>query len=156
MSGCRSDRRRAHLSPRWNRSTPRPSRDEGSASVELVLLAPFLVMLLLFTIYAGRVTQAGARVRHAADQAARAASLSSSTNAASAATEMAAAELSGGGIVCESMSTAMSSSSFGRTRTVTVTVTCSVSREGLAPLLPGSTTLRASSTEVIDRYRADS
>ena len=153
---CRSGRRRAHLNPRWIRSTPRMRSDDGSASVELVLLAPFVIMLLLFTIYAGRVTQAGARVRHAADQAARAASLVSSTNAASAAAEMATAELSDGGIACESMSAVMTSSSFGRTRTVTVTVTCSVSREGLAPLLPGSTTLRASSTEVIDRYRADS
>ena len=49
--------------------------DRGSATVELVLLAPVLVVLALFVVYAGRGAEALTQVRHSADQGARAASL---------------------------------------------------------------------------------
>ena len=51
------------------------SRERGSAAAELVLVTPFLFLLLLFAVAAGRLVQARLDVNSAAQQAARAASL---------------------------------------------------------------------------------
>ena len=50
-------------------------REEGSATVELVLLAPILMILVLFVVYAGRGAEVLTQIQHAADQGARAASM---------------------------------------------------------------------------------
>src|SRR4051794_35132473 len=49
--------------------------DRGSVTVELVILAPVLVILMLFVVFVGRASGATEQIRHAADEGARAASL---------------------------------------------------------------------------------
>lgn len=157
MNRCRSRRGHAHLSGRCNPPPP-PTHgrrsDRGSAAVELVVLAPVLVTVLMFVVFAGRLTQANARVRHAADQAARAASMVSLGRSGGVAAATATTELSSGEIRCSSMSVATSTSDLAGLTAVTVTVECAVDRGDLAPLAPGSHVVRATSTEVLDRYRA--
>lgn len=113
-----------------------------------------LVTVLMFVVFAGRLTQANARVRHAADQAARAASMVSLGRSGGVAAATATTELSSGEIRCSSMSVATSTSDLAGLTAVTVTVECAVDRGDLAPLAPGSHVVRATSTEVLDRYRA--
>ena len=48
--------------------------DSGSVTVEMVLLAPVLMVLILFGVYSGRASESLTQVRSAADQAARGAS----------------------------------------------------------------------------------
>ena len=43
-------------------------REEGSVTVELVLLAPILMTLMLFVVYAGRGAEVLTQIQHAADQ----------------------------------------------------------------------------------------
>ena len=72
------------------------SRERGSAAAELVLVTPFLILLLLFAVAAGRLVQARLDVDSAAQQAARAASLARTPAAASAqAIQVARAALAG-------------------------------------------------------------
>jgi Flp pilus assembly protein TadG len=129
--------------------------ERGSAAVELVLLAPLLVALLVFVVYAGRITQANARVHHAADQAARAASMVSRARSGSVAAATATAELTSDGVRCASSSIASSRSSAAGLDAITVTVSCTIDGSDLAPLAPGRRTVVASSTEVIDVFRAE-
>lgn len=156
---CRSGAARAHLGGRWN-SRPLPYRsaeprsERGSAAVELVLLAPVLVVLMLFVVYLGRLSQADARVRHAADQAARAASLVSRGRASAVASSTALDELGAGGLVCASVSVSSSPSRSAGIETIEVTVSCTVDGADLAPLAPGQRTVSATSAEVIDVIRA--
>ncbi|MGA1698850.1 MAG: TadE family protein, partial [Ilumatobacteraceae bacterium] len=55
--------------------TGRQVRDKGSASVEMVLITPLLVIFVLFVIFGGRSVESSSDVKHAADQGARAASM---------------------------------------------------------------------------------
>ena len=57
-------------------------RDRGSATVEIVILAPALILVLLFVIAVGRIAGANNTVDAAAFAAARAASISRSAPAA--------------------------------------------------------------------------
>jgi Flp pilus assembly protein TadG len=123
-------------------------------AVEFVLLAPVLLILMLFVVYLGRATQANARVHHAADQAARAASLVSGSHAGSAAQSTAVRELTAGGVRCDALSVSSSRTTSAGLESVTVTVSCTVPRDQLAPLAPGSRLVSATSTEVIDVIRA--
>src|SRR3546814_8172222 len=52
--------------------------ERGSASLELVILAPALLLILSVIIFAGRVAIAGQSVQQAAEEAARTASLARS------------------------------------------------------------------------------
>ena len=75
--------------------------DDGGATVELVLLAPLLVLVIGFVLFAGRLGHAAADVRHAAATAARAASLTDTPAAATAvAQEQVNANLADGGPTC--------------------------------------------------------
>jgi Flp pilus assembly protein TadG len=61
----------------------------GSMTVEFVLLAPLLLVLILFLVMAGRVVEAHGQVDGAARDAARAASVARSPGAAQAAADQA-------------------------------------------------------------------
>lgn len=127
----------------------RSSPDRGSATVELVALAPLLVVLLLFVVFAGRAGQAVEQVRHAADQGARAASMVRRSAMADAAQVAVLDDLAANGVACERPSV---TTSVG-VDSVTVGVVCHVSTSGLRLLGAGSRVVAATSTEVIDRYR---
>lgn len=159
MNVCRSSRSRAPMSGRWTPplSSPSPSsdaEDRGSAAVELVVLAPVFVVLLLFVVFLGRMTEANTKVRHAADQAARAASMVNRNRAGAVASATAISELTADGIRCAGLSVTSSSSSTAGLEAIEVTVSCTVPSADLAPLAPGQRTMTATSTEVIDVIRA--
>ena len=132
---------------------------DGSASVELVVLAPAVLLILSSMVFAGRVVLAGQTVEHAAGEAARTASIARTPGQArSAATTAASAALSSEGLRCGertvSVSTAGFSTAVGTAATVTATVTCRVPMADLTlPGAPGVRTLTAAATSPLDTYR---
>lgn len=132
--------------------------DNGSAALELVVLAPILLGLLGLVIAAGRTTIAQGSVDAAARDAARQASIELTAAAAQAAgTASAQAALREDGLDCTPVVT-IDSTQFGTppggAATVSATVTCLVSLASLAvPGLPGSATLQATFTSPLDLYR---
>ncbi|WP_448060639.1 TadE/TadG family type IV pilus assembly protein [Cellulomonas hominis] len=143
------------------RRTPAdPDRERGSASLELAILAPALLLLLGLVALAGRVQVAAGAVEHAATSAAREASLARTADGAqSTATATAVRDLEGQDIRCASSSVTVDTSGFGaplgQSATVSASVTCTVSFADLAvPGLPGSRTMTATATSPIDRFRA--
>jgi Flp pilus assembly protein TadG len=137
-----------------------PVRERGSATLELAILAPALLLLLGLVVLAGRVEVAASAVEHAAMSAAREASLARTVaGAQSIATASAARELEGQDIRCATSSVTVNASGFavalGQPASVSASVTCTVSFADLAiPGLPGSRTLTSTATSPLDRYRA--
>ncbi len=135
----------------------RATRDQaGSAAVELAILAPVLVIVLLFTVAVGRLVLARQEVDNAAADAVRAASVAGTPEGAlSEAQSVAAADLSADHITCAPIATVTDTSSFFPGGVVKVSVSCATTLSDLSLLaLPGHTTLVASAAEVIDRYRS--
>ncbi|MPZ28975.1 MAG: pilus assembly protein [Micromonosporaceae bacterium] len=132
-------------------------RDEdGSLSLELVLVTPALILLLLFVVFAGRLGSASADVAQATAQAARAASLQGQPGAAAAAADAAVADnLNASGVDCAALDVAVDTSAFAPGGTVTVRVRCSVALADIAGALPGTRALTAESVQVIDTYRGE-
>lgn len=130
-------------------------RDSGSASLELALMTPALIVLLLFVTFAGRVTQARGQVEAAARDAARAASASSSATAAEADGEDAASRaLSAGGVACRELETGVDTTNFHAAGDVTATVTCTIDLSDLALLaVPATKTISANFRHPVDAYR---
>ena len=116
----------------------------GADALEMVLLAPILLVVLLLIIGAGRISVGAGKGDQAAAVAARAASLEHSAEAAQAsAAAVAASALTDSGLTCESMNVSIDTSGFaapaGTPSSVVVDVTCSVALSDLAiPGLPGS------------------
>lgn len=125
--------------------------DRGSISVELAVLAPLVGILLLAVVVAGRVQVARADVEGAARSAARELAIARDPGAVMGSVESSVqAMLNVGSPSCASMS-------FAPTVTpeaVTVTVSCVVDLgdAGVLPV-PGSMTVSATASEVIDQYR---
>ena len=140
--------------------TGRPRRpDDGSAALELVILAPVLLGLLSLVIAAGRTTIAQGSVDAAARDAARQASMSLTPLAAQAAGQASAwAALRHDGLGCVPVvviDTSQFATSPGQPATVTAAVSCTVSLASLAlPGLPGTVQLQASFTSPLDIYRS--
>ncbi|MYW90488.1 pilus assembly protein [Amycolatopsis rubida] len=129
--------------------------ERGSATAELVLLTPVLIMMLLFIIFCGRLADANLRLEDAAHQAARAASLARSmANARNDAHATASAALANAGITCLSLAVTVHTAGFRPGGIVSVEVTCTVGLSDLALLgMPGSTQLSASFSSPVDTYR---
>ncbi len=138
----------------------RRGRQRGSVSLELAALAPALLLLLLLTVAAMRITLAGAQVDGAARDAARAASLARAPQSATAAAQHSAARtLAGQRLTCAQLTVTVDPAGFavaaGTASTVGVHVTCRVGLGDLAvPGVPGSTTMTAGYTAPLDPYRA--
>jgi len=132
------------------------SGDAGDAGpLELVILAPVLLALFAIVIAFGRATTADTDVEHAARVGARAAAAAQSIGGATArAQEVVSESLADSGVSCVSRSVGVGGSMQPGGQ-VTVTVRCVASLADLTryALLPGSRTLTASATEVIDRTR---
>jgi Flp pilus assembly protein TadG len=133
------------------------SRERGSASAELVLVTPFLVLLLLFAVAAGRLVQGRLDVDSAAQQAARAASEARTPEAASAeAQQVAQAALAGQSVTCDPAVITPGLGDFVPGGEVTVTVSCTVRLSDLSLLhIPGSETITSTFTSPVDTYRGD-
>lgn len=128
--------------------------DGGSAVVELVLLAPALMVLTLFIVVSGRSGETLRQVQHAADHAARAASRVSESRHSAVGTNAALSDLALSGVSCRSVSVRVGQERKNGMKFVSVSVACSVDHAGLALLGLGSRSVTARSLEVIDVYRA--
>jgi Flp pilus assembly protein TadG len=131
--------------------------DRGSVTLELSVLAPGLIIALLFVIAAGRIAQAHQAVEAAARDAARQASISRDPATARArATSSAHAALSREGLSCPAQ-VSVDTSAFGRpigaAGTVTARVTCTVNLADVALSGVASTTVSARFTSPIDPFR---
>ena len=131
-------------------------RDRGSMSVEAVLLAPLLVVMALFVVHLGRLASMQLRLVTIADQAARAASQVHPERMVYVGETSAIAGASSDGVACEKFEARVEVVRDADPQTVGVTVVCDLSRDGLSLLAPVPRQIRASSTEVVDRWRADS
>jgi Flp pilus assembly protein TadG len=139
--------------PTWGRA-----RDErGAAAIELVLMAPVLLVVLLLVVGLGRMADARQQIESVAADSARAASLERNT-AQSAATARAAAQRSLGdaGLSCTGLDVAVDVSDYQPGGKVQVTVSCTAQLHDVALSgLPGTREFTASSTVPIETYRAN-
>lgn len=130
--------------------------DRGSVTLEMVLVAPVLVMLLVFVaVVCHRGVDARLRLNDAAHQAARTASMQRSVMAAAtAARDTAGTALAAAGVACRDLATT-TDGAVEPGGTITVTIRCTVDF-GQAVLLgvPGTKTLLATAREVVDLYRS--
>ncbi len=133
--------------------------DRGSTTLELVVWAPGLLLMIGLLIVAGRVNSANAAVEQAAVDAARTAS---SARSAAGARDMARASaektLAAQGLQCTTTTVVLDTSGFGtrpgQSATVTATVTCPVRLSDLSvPGLPGTRTVSHTATSSIDTFR---
>ena len=137
-------------------------RTRGSATLELVIVAPALLALLGLVILAARITAAGSAVEQAASAGARAASLERDARSAHAAAVASVRQaLTDRSIACETLTYAIDVDGFGvavgRPATTSVAVTCRVALADLAvPGMPGSRTVEASAASPLDRFRGRS
>ncbi|MGB3257712.1 MAG: TadE family protein [Ornithinimicrobium sp.] len=135
-------------------------QDRGSASVEMVILAPVLLFFVLAVFFAGRYALAQQSVQAAAAEAARAASIArSGADASAAATTAATASLSNQDVRCTTQSVSVDTSAFaqrpGTAGAVAATVSCQVDMSDLAfPGIPGNPTLEATMSSPLDTYRS--
>lgn len=132
-------------------------RERGSATLELAVLAPGLLLLIALIALAGRYAVADGAVDQAAAEAARAASLQRTPSAGhQAATEVARASLTEQGLTC--LRTEIDAdvsglrASPGRRGRVTVTVRCPL-RVADLPLAVPAITLTATAVSPVDTYR---
>lgn len=126
-------------------------RDRGSASVEMVVLTPILMLLAIFAVFVGRSAEGLTAVQHAADQGARAASKVALPRMTAVGTDAVMADLADRDVAC--VSPRVSVVRGDDDRTVTVSVSCSPSIDGLSLLNVDSPRITATSTEVVDFYR---
>ncbi|HEV2929046.1 MAG TPA: TadE/TadG family type IV pilus assembly protein [Propionibacteriaceae bacterium] len=136
-------------------------RDQrGSATVEITILVPALLLTLSMLVVGGRVWFARTTVNEAAHAAARAASLARAAGEAGAAGRSAGAQsLATGGLRCASTTVEVNTAAFGvpvgTPATVTSTVNCRVGfADLLLPGLPGSVDIQASGASALDTYRS--
>ena len=139
------------------------SADRGSATLELAILTPVMILLIGFAVVAGRVAIGNASVTTIAGDAARQASLARDARSASiAATTSARKDLaaqglkcSGGGTVTADVTGFTPASRGTPGQSVTVRVDCLVTFADLAiPGLPGSRALTDQGVSPIDPNRS--
>jgi Flp pilus assembly protein TadG len=130
--------------------------EAGSAVLEMVILAPVLLLILALGIAGGRLALAHEQVDAAAGTAARAASVTRSpAGATAAATTAAQAALAGAGLSCQSESTTVDTTRFVPGGSVSVRITCIAQLGSLLPQqLVGTHAVSGASTAVIDTYRS--
>src|SRR5580700_5455152 len=134
----------------------RACRDRGSAALELVVLAPVILMLIGVVIAAGRTSSAQSAIEAAARDAARQASIAPDYAAAQAS---ALAALNSDGLACNPLSVNVHAGAFltttaGQPGLVWATVSCTVPLSDLwVPGLPGSRTMTATFYSPLDEFR---
>ncbi len=111
------------------------------------------MVMVLFGVHSGRLSEAKIQVQHAADQGARAGSLAAESKIAQVATVAVENDLKLAGIACTKVSIDVGAVATGMTNAVRVQVECDVRVDGtqLLGLLPDR--VNATSIEVIDEWR---
>lgn len=127
----------------------------GSASVELVLLIPVLLVLLLFVVAGGRVAGTRGQVDAAARDAARAGTIARSVGEARRDALLAAqVRLGAGSAACRTLTVDVDTSDFRPGGQVAATVTCAVDLGDLTLIgIPGTRAVTASAREPVDTFR---
>jgi Flp pilus assembly protein TadG len=137
--------------------------DRGSVTLELVVLAPALLVLLVMAIVAGRYEIASGAVENASAAAARAASLARTPGQAQQdAHTAAAASLAQQRLHCADVTVTIDTTGFqarpapgGQPGQVTATLTCQLDLAAVSvPGMPGTETIRSHTASVIDLYRS--
>ena len=138
-----------HSRNRW-------TAENGSFTVELVVLAPVLVLFALLAVALGRYEMAREQVIGAARAAAEAASVAQSPALAQSAADLAAEPgVEPLGHACAGFSVNTDTSEFRPSGVVRVTVTCRVDfSDLLVPGIPGFTTVRVVQVVPLDPYRS--
>ena len=123
--------------------------------LEAVIVAPILVLLVVFVIGAARIANAHQLVDDAAGDAARAASIVGDAGQAQrAADQTATTSLTGRGLSCQPLSVTVDVSNWRPGGTVGVTVACTAQLGDLGPLPFGRAALvTARAASVLDPYR---
>ena len=135
--------------------------DRGNAPLELVLIAPVILMMIGLVVAAGRVSTARNAMDAAAREAARQASVATSQAAAQqAAISGATSALAADGLQCQPIVRLLNlsqafNSPIGEPADIRVRVTCVVRLSDLTvPGVPGTVTLNAVFTSPLDPYRS--
>ncbi|MDA8072947.1 MAG: pilus assembly protein [Actinomycetota bacterium] len=130
-------------------------RQRGSATVELLVLVPVVVVFASFVVALGRYEVVRAEVAGAARAGAEAAAEAPTPYAASAAARQAApAAVDAAGGACRHLAVSTDVGAFDPGGSVTVTVRCTVPLADLAvPGLPGSASTTSTVRAPIDTYR---
>lgn len=136
----------------------RAASDDGGLSLEMVIIAPLLIMVLLLITGFARVAAANSTVDSAAYSAARAASIARGSGQASGDAQTAAQQvLNQEGIKCPakvSVDTSGFGTEPGETASVQVNINCPVQLSDLAvPGMPGTVEITSDASSVIDTYR---
>lgn len=137
---------------------PAGSRERGSASLEMVVLAPALLLVLAVLVLAGRLALAQQAVTAAAADAARTASIARTAPAAATAARAAAtASLTGQGLDCTGLDVVVDTAAFaaplGTPTTVAADVACTLDLDLAIPGLPGSRVISARMSSPLDTWR---
>ena len=132
--------------------------DRGSATLELVVWAPALLLLVGLLIVAGRINTAHGAVEQAAVEAARSASIARTPQAArSQALASAQESLAHQGIQCTSVTVTVDTGGFasqpGTPAVVSATVSCPVRLADLTLPLPGTRTVTHTAVSSLDTFR---
>jgi Flp pilus assembly protein TadG len=145
--------------PRRSCRTARVTREAGSTTLELVIWAPGLLLVIGLLVVAGRVNGANAAVEQAAADAARSASIARTPGAAStSAVNSAQQSLAAQSLQCTTVSVNVETGGFvafpGQPATVTATVSCPVRLSDLGiPGLPGTRTVSHTAVSSLDTFR---
>jgi len=142
--------------PSWRRvhTEPRPYGNVGSATVELVILTPVVMLFVLFVAAIGRFEIVRSQVTGVARDAAEAAAVAPDALAALQAASAAAPPVVVSGSACRHLIVDTDLGAFRPGGSVTVTVRCTVPFADLAvPGLPGSAPVSSTVVAPIDTFR---
>ncbi len=130
--------------------------EHGSLTVELVALTPVVFLFALMVLVFGRVADAHQQVAEAARAGAQTAAVQpTAAEAAQVSASTATLGLLDRAHLCAATQVSTDTSHFVPGGVVAVTVVCQVRLSDLVvPGIPGTTTVRATSTAPIDPYRA--
>jgi Flp pilus assembly protein TadG len=130
--------------------------ERGTAAIELTLMAPVLMVILLFVVGLGRMAHARQQIESVAADSARAASLERNTSKSEAAAKTAAEQsLGDAGVSCTNLNVEVNLSSYQPGGRVTVTVSCQTKLSDVTMAgFPGSRTFTATSSVPIENFRS--
>ena len=145
------------MTPHTRRQRRRRCRDDsGRTTLEVVVLGPLLILLLLFTVYCGRIVTAKLDVSSAARSAARAASLARTADGArQQATDAANGTLAAHSRTCGDPQITIDTTDMRPGGSVTVSITCMVPVGDLFLSAVGEKRMTASSTSPTDVFRSE-
>jgi len=136
-------------------------RDRGAVTLEAAILAPALLLMIGFAIFAMRVEVAREAVTFAAHDASRIASISRTAGQATTDARDTAIKALANHVPCQGLSVGVTTDGFrvpvGQPAFVTATVTCTLRLSDLGlPGLPGTITITEQFVSYLDQYRGRS